>query len=151
MERKCHMKYTFVDPETKAQKTVTIPEEYLRKNKANLHLTTQEAILMYLSDEGIITNKVVEELTAKAKENKVGVGAERKKRKAPKRKEDPIKRAVIADLFDFLSEGNVDEDLVFDNKVENVNVMNPERIIGFTIGTDKYELTLTKKRPPKKD
>lgn len=95
---------------------------------------------MYLSDEGYISNDVVEELNAKAKSAKVGAGAERKQRKAPTRKPDEIKRAMIAALAEFV--GSQDN-------VENCEVTNIERIIAFSIADDNYELVLQKKRKPK--
>lgn len=132
------MKYTFTDDSGK-QKTVVIPDDYISKSKKDLGLSTKEALDMYLADEGYITNPVVAELTAKAKAN--GVGGATKSRKAPKRKEDPVKRELIKALEEFMNSyagqgGSAD----------NVAVVNPERVISFTLGNDTYELTLSKKR-----
>lgn len=143
------MKYTFIN-ENKKEQTINIPDEFIRKNRAALGISTQEAILLYLSDEGYITNEVVEALTQKAKEGKVGVrGAANKKRKAPVRKEDPTKRAIIDSIYQFIMSGEIDKKLMFDREIAPVEITNPERIISFSIGKDKYELTLSKKRPPK--
>ena len=90
---------------------------------------------MWLVDEGYLTDPVVEELTAKAKANGVGAGA--KKKRTVRRKEDPIKREIIASLFDYIQEYA---------GVENAAVRNPERIISFSLGHDTYEITLSKKR-----
>lgn len=140
------MRYTFDDNGT--ERTVTIPDEWLQRNKKAYSLSTKEAILMYLSDEGYISNDVVEELTEKAKGMRGGTG-ERKPRKAPKRKEDPIKRALIEGLYQYLLSGAVDDKLMFGRTISPIEITNPERIIAFSIGNDKYELTLSKKRQPK--
>ena len=81
-----------------------------------------------------LENPVVEELNAKAKANGVNAGA---KKRTVRRKEDPIKRALIASLFDYI--------LMYDG-VDSAAVRNPERIISFTLGDDTYEITLSKKR-----
>lgn len=129
------MKYTFTDDQGRSR-MVVIPDEYIYTQKKTLGLSNKEAILLYLSDEGIIKNPAVEELTAKAKAN--GVSGATKSRKAPKRKEDPIKREIIASLFDYIQNNF--------KGFSNMVVCNPERIISFSLGDDTYELTLSKKR-----
>ena len=57
-----------------------------------------------------------------------------------KRKENPTKAGVIAEIAKFLAE----------NGYEMVNVTNAERQIAFKIGENDYELTLVQKRKPKK-
>lgn len=59
-----------------------------------------------------------------------------------KRKENPTKASIIAELADFLKEHS-------ENACENVEVTNKERQIAFSIGDNKYELTLVQKRAPK--
>lgn len=127
------MKYTFADKDGK-QRTVNIPDDDIKRAKSAYGLSNKEAIDMWLVDEGYLSDPVVEELTAKAKVN--GPRAETKKRTV-RRKEDPVKRALIASLFDHIQEYA---------GVENAAVRNPERIISFTIGDDTYEITLSKKR-----
>lgn len=133
------MKYTF--KYKGAEKTIEIPDEYLATQKRTLGLSNKEAIDLYLFDEGYAENEFVSEMTEKAKKNRSqSVG--RSKRKVPKRKEDPIKRSMIAFLLDSL----IDVPQEYNLKVECPTVINPERIISFTIGEDTYELTLSKKR-----
>lgn len=124
-------------------KLINIPDDYIARNRKALGLSVQECIDMYLSDEGYVENEVVEDLTNKAKRNGVnggkGAGA-RKPRKAPTRKPDEIKRALIANLSEYVS--GLD-------KIKNLEVTNIERVIAFEIGEDKYEITLSKKRKPK--
>ena len=127
------MKYTFADKDGK-QRTVNIPDDDIKRAKSAYGLSNKEAIDMWLVDEGYLSDPVVEELTAKAKVN--GPRAETKKRTV-RRKEDPVKRALIASLFDFIT--------LYDG-VEVSQIVNPERIVSFTIGDDTYEITLSKKR-----
>ena len=127
------MKYTFVDKDGK-QQTVNIPDDDIKRAKSAYGLSNKEAIDMWLVDEGYLKNPVVEELNAKAKANGISAGA---KKRTVRRKEDPIKRALIASLFDYI--------LICDG-VDSAAVRNPERIISFTLGNDTYEITLSKKR-----
>lgn len=128
------MKYTFADKDGK-QRTVNIPDDDIKRAKSAFGLSNKEAIDMWLVDEGYLTNPVVEELNAKAKVNGVGAGA--KKKRTVRRKEDPIKRQLIATLFDSLK--------IWDG-IYNAEIRNPERIISFSLGHDTYEITLSKKR-----
>ena len=127
------MKYTFADKDGK-QRTVNIPDDDIKRAKSAYGLSNKEAIDMWLVDEGYLTDPVVEELNAKAKANGVKGGS---KKRTVRRKEDPIKRQLIATLFDYIQEYA---------GVENAAVRNPERIISFTLGNDTYEITLSKKR-----
>lgn len=139
------MKYTFI-AENGEEKTVLIPEDYIKKNRAALGISNKEAILMYLSDVGIVDDPAIAELTAKAKANKGNAPVDGKPRKAPTRKADEVKRAIINHLFDSI----MHTDVAVVGNAHNIEVTNPERIIAFEIGTDKYEITLSKKRAPKK-
>jgi hypothetical protein len=56
-----------------------------------------------------------------------------------KRKENPTKATVIAEIAQFLEE----------NGYELVEITNKERQIAFKVGENAYELTLVQKRKPK--
>jgi hypothetical protein len=60
-----------------------------------------------------------------------------------KRKENPTKGGIIAELARFLTENS-------ENACENVEITNKERQIAFKVGENSYELTLVQKRKPKK-
>lgn len=141
------MKYSFM-AENGKQKTVEIEDSWIAKQCQLLGITKREAINMWLSDEGYISNETVEELTNKAKINKTGaVGASTKPRKKPTRKPDEDKRHLIAALANMIQ----GEEFAGKSgrKLRDVEVTNVERMIAFQIGDDKYELTLSKKRKPK--
>ena len=131
------MKYTFTNEQGK-QQTVEIPEEIIRKHKRDLGLTTNGAIKLFLSDEGYISNTTVEELTAKA------TATSAKTRKP--RKPDYTKRAIIQEMVEALKGLGVETEDGIKIVADNVEATNIERIVVFTIGCDKYELTLSKKR-----
>lgn len=59
------------------------------------------------------------------------------------RKPNATKGGIIAELARFLSENS-------DFSVKNLEIVNKERQISFQVGEDKFELTLTQKRKPKK-
>lgn len=58
------------------------------------------------------------------------------------RKANPTKAGIIAELAKFLTENS-------EYATENVEITNKERMIGFSIGDDKFEVTLVQKRKPK--
>ena len=59
------------------------------------------------------------------------------------RKANPTKAGIIAELADFLIHESA-------NSCSEVDITNKERQIAFTVGDQKYELTLVAKRAPKK-
>lgn len=59
------------------------------------------------------------------------------------RKENATKAGLIQEFFQFLTENSE-----FD--VKNCEITNKERMIAFAIGEERYEITLTQKRKPKK-
>lgn len=136
------MKCTFVNKNNE-QQTIEIPAEFIERTRRSLGCDVREACQIYLSDEGYIDNDVVDFYTQKANGGK--------KRRGPKRKEDPIKRSLIQFLEWKLRDGEIDEDHGFDVQATptNVKVTNPERIIQFEIGDETYEVTLSRKRKPK--
>jgi len=134
------MKYTFMTAEGR-EKTVNIGEDVLAQGKRE-GLSMRETIDRFLSDEGYIIDPTVSELTTKAKAAGINNAGKTSsgKRKAPTRKPDETKRMLIAALKNCISTLGM---------TENVQVTNIERIVAFSIGDDKYEITLSKKRKPK--
>lgn len=59
------------------------------------------------------------------------------------RKPNATKGVLIAELCEFLTKNS-------QFSTENVQITNKERQIAFSIGEDKFELTLVQKRKPKK-
>lgn len=58
------------------------------------------------------------------------------------RKENATKAGIIAELVTLFTENS-------QFSIENIEILNKERQIGFNIGTERYEITLIQKRKPK--
>lgn len=131
------MKYTFKDQEGKVR-TANIDDAELGRLQRSISGTQQEAIELWLFDHGYMDNEVVEELTAKAKANKCGVGKVGNKQKKPRkpRPADEEKRMLISMVAERMQEYGAE-------------IANPEREITFTLGQNEYSITLTRHRPKK--
>ena len=146
------MKYTFTADNGK-EKTVSIPDDYIRTNKKNLGLTTKEAIELWLFDNDYIENAEADALTQAALASKgtnVRVGGT-SKRKTPVRKPDYTKRTLISEIKNSLEGLVLDVEDAGSGSIEvsNISIPNLERVVRFELGDDTYELTLSKKRKPK--
>lgn len=124
-------------------KTINIPDADIQNFMNRLHIPKEEAIQMWLEDEGYEINEEVETLTKKAKENK-SVQHDAKSDKPRKqtkreRKPDIEKENIIIMLANCLIDANFE-----------VEVTNKSKIIEFSVGENHYKLDLIKKRPPKK-
>ena len=123
-------------------KAIRIPDDELAKNMRVLNLSKEEAIKMYLEDEGYLENEEVEALTKKAKDNKAVVHDAKadKPRKQVKRerKPDEEKENLIEILANCLKNAGFEAEIT-----------NKSKIIEFSVGENHYKLDLIKKRPPK--
>ena len=128
-------------------KTVRIPDKEIEKNMKILEISKDEAILLYLEDEGYIENAEQEALCKKAKENvKIGniVKAKADTKPKPKtqkervKKDDPTKEMIVAEIAGFLPK-----------IAKNIQVVDNRKIITFCIGEDTYKIDLTRTRKPK--
>ena len=128
-------------------KKIRIPDSEIEKNMKLLELTRDEAIQLYLEDEGYLENAEQEALCKKAKANvKVGniVKARADTKPKPKtqservKKDDPTKEMIIAEIAGFLP-----------NIATNIQVVDNRKIITFCIGEDTYKIDLTRTRKPK--
>lgn len=128
-------------------KNIRIPDAEIEKAMKNLQLTKEEAIEMWLEDEGYLENEEQEELNQKAKDARItatihkagGKEVQKKTQKERCRKENPTKEMVITEIAKILP-----------NFAENVEVLNVGKLISFSIGDEKYEIDLKQKRKPKK-
>ena len=126
-------------------KTVRIPDKEIEKNMKILEISKDEAILLYLEDEGYIENAEQEALCKKAKENvkvytlvKARADVKPKTQKERVKKDDPTKEMIIAEIAGFLP-----------TIAENIQVVDNRKIITFRIGEDTYKIDLTRTRKPK--
>lgn len=125
-------------------KNIRIPDEEINRSMKTLHLTKDEAIELYLEDEGYVENEVVEELTTKAKENKTvqhdakATKPRKTSTKPRERKPDEEKEFLIELIENSLKNAGID-----------AKITNKTKIIEFDYKNQHYKLDLIRQRPPK--
>lgn len=127
-------------------KNINIPDADIERLMKSLELTKEEAIQMWLEDEGYLENEEQEELEKKAKENRITATIHQASAKDPRkktqkervRKENPTKEMVIREIAALLPKF-----------AEDIEVLNVGKLISFRIGDEKYEIDLKQKRKPK--
>lgn len=127
-------------------KMLNIPDKEIEKTMRLLDVDKEEAIEIWLEDEGYLDNEEQEELCQKAKDNRITAtihqaqaNPTKKTKKETVRKENPIKEMVIQKTFEMLQE-----------IAENVEILNKGKLISFKIGENDYTFDLVEKRKPKK-
>ena len=127
----------------KGGKVVNVPNKEVAKLQALLHISKAEAVNVWLSDNDYIEVAEIEELTAKAKENKISHNAKAESKPKTQRervvKEDKVKEAIVQAVADILPNLNA----------ENVVIEKKGKLITFTVGEDKFKFDLIRQRPPK--
>lgn len=125
------------------EKNIKIPDKEIESLMKNYELTKEEAVKMWLEDEGKLKNEEIEKITKQAKANKAvkheAYSDKPKQKRNRPQKEDPEKENVILMLSKFL----------IDNGFQDVTIENKSKIITFA-GTDgKYKLDLSRKNGSK--
>lgn len=126
----------------KNKKNIKIPKNYIEQAMKSLDITEEEAIQMYLEDEGIEINEEQERLCKLAKENKVGAKADKKPRKPVERKpkENPIKEQIIKEIYKILAKNS---------NYCQILVTNPTKTIDFSIENRNFTINLIEHRQKK--
>lgn len=127
-------------------KNINIPDADIERSMKSLELTKEEAIQMWLEDEGYLENEEQEALEKKAKDNRITATIHQASAKDPRkktqkervRKENPTKEMVIREIAALLPKF-----------AEDIEVLNVGKLISFRIGEEKYEIDLKQKRKPK--
>lgn len=127
-------------------KNINIPDADIERSMKSLELTKEEAIQVWLEDEGYLENEEQEELERKAKENRITATIHQATAKDPRkktqkervRKENPTKEMVIREIAALLPKF-----------AEDIEILNVGKLISFRIGEEKYEIDLKQKRKPK--
>lgn len=124
--------------------------ELVKHHMKVLDIPEAEAIQLVIDDKAVDKGEKLFELSAEQKKvAKKYAGTGTKKRTvykfdtAKKKKENPVKQKIIAEIERFLNENS-------EISAENVQIINAERQIFFQIGSNDYELTLVQKRKAKK-
>lgn len=131
-------------------KNINIPDAEIQKSMKVLEISKEEAIQMWLEDEGYLDNEEQMELEKKAKENRItatihdaGNKAKRKQSKPKTVKASDEKQALFAEIHEKLCE-YCDE---IDGTCE---VLKENKLISVKIGEKTFKIDLIEQRPPKK-
>lgn len=131
-------------------KKINIPDAEIQKSMKILEISKDEAIQMWLEDEGYLDNEEQLELEKKAKENRItatihdaGNKAKRKQSKPKTVKVSDEKQALFAEIHEKLCE-YCDE---IDGTCE---VLKENKLISVKIGEKTFKIDLIEQRPPKK-
>lgn len=135
----------YVEYEYDENKKAKIPlDEIERLMKLPSVKTQDDACWIWCEDNGLIINEEQEELTKKAKDNKITATIHQAKADKPKtarkveRKPDQVKDELVESLKEFLTE-----------YATNVKIVKVGKLIEFDIGNEHFKLDLIRQRPPK--
>ena len=124
-------------------KAVRINEQEVEKIAAGLSISKQEAVQVWLEDEGYLENAEQEQLNAKAKSNRITATIHQAKAINTKKtqrervlKDDPTKENLIKCIKAVLEEKGC----------EKVEIVNKTKLISFTLGGDTFKLDLIRQR-----
>ena len=134
----------YIEYELDENVVVKIPREEIERTMKGLGCSEDDACWIWCEDNGKVLNEEQEELTKKAKDNRITATIHQaraentKERKKAERKPDPTKESIIATLAESLAD-----------MVENVKVTNIGKIIEFDFQSEHYKLDLIRQRKPK--
>lgn len=125
-------------------KKIKIADEDIERTMSTFGVSKEEAIQVWLEDEGYLDNEEQNLLEQKAKANNITAtihdaakGKPRKERKVIK-KENPLKKEVISLIFEALS-ANFDD----------VSIKNDEKYIDFVVDGREFTVNLVEHRAKK--
>lgn len=131
-------------------KNINIPDVEIQKSMKVLEISKEEAIQMWLEDEGYLDNEEQMELEKKAKENRItatihgaGDSTKRKQSKPKTVKVSDEKQRLFKELSSAIKEYCVDEGGICEILKEN-------KLIQVKIGEKTFKIDLIEQRPPKK-
>lgn len=133
------MKYTLP-----TGKTVNIPDKEIEQSMKALDLTREEAIEMYLEDEGYLDNDEQIELNEKAKKVKIDHQAsaidktEKKEKKVREVKVSDEKQSLFAEIVANLAENG-----------RNYQILKENKLISVQIGEKIFKIDLIEQRTKK--
>jgi hypothetical protein len=137
----------YVDITLDNDKVVRVETAYLDNMVETLEISFEEAVLTYLEDEEYEINDEQEELTKKAKDNRITATIHEaedrtKERKKTVRtiKENPTKEMVIAEMAKCI--GAIDG-------VSNCRIENKAKIITFELNGESFKVDLIQRRAKK--
>lgn len=135
-----YMKYTLENG-----KVINIPDSEIKAHMKNLDLTEDEAIQLYLEDEGYLDNEELEELDSKAKKVKIQHGAsatektEKKEKKPRTVKISDEKQGLFYNIYHFL----------LDTYGGSVEMVKENKLLTLKIGEKTFKVDLIETRQKK--
>ena len=134
-------------------KTVSIPDKDIERLQKSLGISYNEAVYTWLVDEEYITDETVEELTDKAKKNRITAtvhqakaeNSQKKERKPREKKENPLKKQIISGIHDYF----LDEIGHIFPKDTTITVKNDEKYIDLCVNGLEFTINLVQHRPKK--
>lgn len=121
------------------EKGINIPDETIKKYQEFFDMDEQDAIQLFLEEEGYAENNELEKLEKKA-ENiqpvKARKSAPKKEvdRKSKDKNENTPKKRIMNSLIEVLNSVG-----------ENIEIINPEKLVQFDFEGLRYEIDLKKK------
>ena len=124
-------------------KAVRINEQEVNKIAVGLDISKQEAVQVWLEDNGYLENAEQVQLDTKAKSNRITATIHQAKAINTKKtqrervlKDDPTKENLIKCIKAALEE----------NGCEKVEIVNKTKLISFTLGGETFKLDLIRQR-----
>ena len=136
------MKYTL-----KNGRTVIVSDKDVEKLMKTLSISKEDAIDLWLDDNGYQVNEIAKELDEKA--SKVHIDREivqktsKKERKKPEIKVSDEKKELFNAILWHLQE-------IYDQPNENVEILNENKLISVKIGDKTFKIDVIQTRQPKK-
>lgn len=124
-------------------KNINIPDADIKRSIAVLNISKEEAIKVWLEDEGYIENSEQLELEKKAKQNKIkhearALNPKPKTQKERVKKQDVTKERLIAEIADTIRK-----------LASDVVIENPSKIITFKLEGDNFKIDLIRRNKKK--
>lgn len=129
-------------------RNIRIPDAQLKIYMDKLGLTKDEAVQMYLEDEGFEENAEQAALDEKAKKNRITATVHKARttkdgeKKPREHKPDEQKEALIAGIAEALQH-------IATLEVTNITITNKSKLVEFDMEGAHYKLDLIRQRPPK--
>lgn len=137
---------TYINYELNDNEFIKIPKEEIERIMKGLKVSEDDACWIWCEDNGKVINEEQEELTKKAKANRITAtihqarAEQPKERKKVERKADQTKDSLVERLADYLKEIGID----------NVQITKIGKLIEFDIKEEHFKLDLIRQRKPKK-
>lgn len=124
-------------------KSVKIPDETIKKYIDKLSLTEDEAIALYLEEEGYQVNAEYEELDKKAKQVKIPKGAKAETPSKPRKPRTVKISDEKQELFAFVQNA-----LIAEYSADNVKIVKENKLFTVAIGDKVFKIDLIEQRKP---